>query len=182
MVYSCIFTWIVAQMTFWLGTLYEPECSTSVIAFLLLSSVLLFLLTFTHCLVYASYQTSSKLISVKYQREKDRLEDNAHSVRRTLLKAVFYEAMLLLLVSVTAFVFMIVEQIPKYLPGDMMLSCRIGWSLLLVDGIVCIIVFILWVLYHKYHFEWLEILFKNKKRHAWEETMFDQEKTEDQKK
>lgn len=179
--YSAMFLWTVSQFTFWLGTLQEPECSTSIVVFMIISSLLLLCLTFSHCLVYASYETGCKAISVKYQREKDRLEANARSVRRTLLKVVFYEALLFLAVSVVAIPFLFINQIPKYLPGDEMLSCRVSWFLLLVDGAGCILMFVLWLLWVQYKPESLEFIFKTKKRASWDQKFYDEDKEERQK-
>eukprot|EP00747_Dinoflagellata_sp_TGD_P187515 gnl/TRDRNA2_/TRDRNA2_45224_c0_seq2.p1 gnl/TRDRNA2_/TRDRNA2_45224_c0~~gnl/TRDRNA2_/TRDRNA2_45224_c0_seq2.p1 ORF type:complete len:206 (-),score=20.14 gnl/TRDRNA2_/TRDRNA2_45224_c0_seq2:126-689(-) len=156
-VYTVLFIWIVTKVTFWLGSLSEPECPGSIIVLMALSSVVLLALVLVHCLIFASYQ-------VKYMREKRQLRDNSRVVQHCLRRLLRVEYVVMLILCLIAVPFLIREGAPRSLPDDENLSCQVSFWILWLDAATALILAIVYSFVRWHRIELVEALFTAKYR------------------
>lgn len=157
--YTALFVWLAAKVTFWLGTLSEEDCPSSIVALLGTTSATLFGLVLVHLLVYASCH-GSPLISVKYERERLRLLGNSRTVRRRLSRLLLLAYAAALLASLLAVPLLLLEGSPRSAPGsDGSLSCQLGWGVLWLEAASCTLLAAFRVLIHLYQIDSFEAAF-----------------------
>lgn len=159
-IYALLSIWLVAQFSFGLGSFQEPDCPVAVYVISLLLGALMFLGMFTHCLIFASYQ-DSRYISVKYQRERLKMESNAANLRKKLIPflltvtwSVFFGSL------IVGPVFLMLEGLPvPQRSFDEVGCCRVTYVFLWLDAVFAFVGLVLYLAYRRSRPELLEPLF-----------------------
>lgn len=133
--YTVLFTWIAAKATFWLGSMQESECPTRIVVLLGVSFAVVMGVVITHSLLYAS-NFDSKLISMKYERERRIMRKNAWEVQQALRRLIKVLYIVMFLVGLAAASILPIGGMPKTVPEDGNISCQAGWIVLWVDVVV----------------------------------------------